>query len=337
MSRPQNKFRGFSKSGGKPGGKGPKRFEDRPGRPGKSGPFAKTAGKGAPKAKRADGRPGAKSGGKPPFKPGFKPGGRPGGFRPNQPRPGEGYRPDARPTIESLDFLLKRSGISLEKRALNQLWSFHNLLRARNFDRDLTRLIGFETIVTKHYIDCMLVGQMHQLASPILDIGTGAGFPGIPLKIQNPNLEITLAEPRPRRVEFLNEAIQKVGLKGAKVFEHKVVSQSFSTPVNAVITRALETIDKTIMRTSACLVKGGELVLMKGPSVDEELAAALKRFKNIFRLKKDRAYSLPFTSHERRLIVLEKIAEPLIPEQAAPEELEENLEGIDETPNELGE
>ncbi len=227
--------------------------------------------------------------------------------------PGQATHSETRPSLEGLEYLLKRSGISLEKKALTQLWAFHNLLRERNHDRDLTRLIGFETIVTKHYIDCLLVGQMHKLISPILDIGTGAGFPGIPLMIQNPRLQITLAEPRPRRVEFLNESIRKVGLSGATIFDHKVVSRSFSSPVQTVITRALETMDKTVMRTSACLVKGGELILMKGPSVDEELQETLKRFKNIFRLKADRSYSLPFTSHERRLIVLEKIADPLLP------------------------
>ncbi len=189
------------------------------------------------------------------------------------------------------------------------------MLRERNQDRDLTRLIGFETIVTKHYIDCLLIGKMYPLLSPILDIGTGAGFPGIPLKIQNPELEITLAEPRPRRVQFLKEAIKKVGLRHVTVFDHKVVSRSFSRPVQAVITRALETIDKTCLRTSACLIKGGELILMKGPSVDEELRDVLKRFKNHFRLKEDMSYTLPYTPFERRLIVLEKLSEPVIPKQ----------------------
>ncbi len=109
--------------------------------------------------------------------------------------------------------------------------------------------------------------------------------------------------------------LRKVGLSNVTVFDHKVVSRSFSKPVQAVITRALETIDKTCLRTSACLVKGGELILMKGPSVDEELRDVLKRFKNHFRLKEDMSYTLPYTPFERRLIVLEKLSDPVIPKQ----------------------
>ncbi len=220
--------------------------------------------------------------------------------------------------------MLVNAGIDLDDQALKRLWTFHNLLRERNHDRDLTRLIGFHTIVTRHYIDCMLIGKMYDLPSPLLDVGTGAGFPGIPLKIQNPDLEITLAEPRPRRVLFLKEAIQKLGLQKTDVFDHKVVSRSFKKPVDAVITRALETMDKTCLRTSACLGVGGELILMKGPNADEELKETQKRFAGKFRLKLDESYVLPGTTHDRRLIVLEKLTPPEIPHgaDAAAEETE---------------
>jgi len=272
-----------------PGGpKGPKKGPHRPG--------------GAP---RHGGGPRPHAGGRPPFR-------RHGG--------GDGERPSP----EAMQRMLEKSGIHLDETALKRLWLFHNFLREKNHDQDLTRLIGFHTIVTKHYIDCMLVGQMHPLPSPILDVGTGAGFPGIPLKIQNPDLEITLAEPRPRRVQFLKEAIKKLGFTGATVFDHKVVSRSFSKPVNAVITRALETMDKTCLRTSACLVQGGELILMKGPNAEAELKETLKRFHGKYRLKEDKTYVLPGTPFDRRLIVLERLVPPEIPKgsELATEEAE---------------
>ncbi len=266
-----------------------------------------------------------------------KPGGKPGGPRPgkrfggiNHARPfskpfqRHGGGDGERPSPEVMQKMLQKAGIELDDKALKRLWTFHNLLRERNHDRDLTRLIGFHTIVTRHYIDCMLVGKMYDLPSPILDVGTGAGFPGIPLLIQNPELTITLAEPRPRRVLFLKEAIQKLGFTKADVFDHKVVSRSFNKPVKAVITRALETMDKTCLRTSACLGVGGELILMKGPNADDELKETLKRFKNRFQLKLDNSYVLPGTTHDRRLIVLEKLTPPEIPQgaDAASEEAE---------------
>lgn len=212
------------------------------------------------------------------------------------------------PSAESLNVILTQSGIRLSRLQLDQLWRYHNLLRKRNQDRDLTRLIGFETIALKHYVDCLLIPKMVRLEGPLLDVGTGAGFPGIPLKIFLPKLEVILAEPRPRRVAFLEEAIDLLGLKGIEVFPHKVVSKSFQKPVKSVITRALETMDKTMLRTSGCLLPGGKLFFMKGPGVDAEISEVASRFSSEFKLREDKAYSLPRTPHQRRLITWERLS-----------------------------
>jgi 16S rRNA (guanine527-N7)-methyltransferase len=206
--------------------------------------------------------------------------------------------------------LLEKASIRLLGHQLQQLWRYHNLLRKYNETRELTRIIGFENTVIKHYVDCMIVGQYVKLPSPLVDIGTGAGFPGIPLKILFPHLELTLAEPRPKRIEFLQIVIQTLGLKNTRVFEHRVVSRSFQEPMAGAITRAVETIDKTILRTSACLSEGGRLIFLKGPNVDPELKEMQRQ---------DTAYSLPGTRHNRRLVVLEK----LIPAQQAKNAIEE--------------
>lgn len=164
-------------------------------------------------------------------------------------------------------------------------------------------------MVIKHYVDCMIIGKFLSLPSPLLDIGTGAGFPGIPLKIRYPHLKMILAEPRPKRIHFLKEAIRETGLQKVEVFEHKVVSASFHQPVRAVITRAVEVIEKTALRTSACLDKGGLLIFMKGPAVEPEITAMLDRFGDKYRLAADEEYTLPHTHHERRLVVFERTAE----------------------------
>lgn len=211
------------------------------------------------------------------------------------------------PTLNSMIELLRRSEIKLNKEQIHQLWTYHNLLRARNTDQELTRIIGFEPIIIKHYVDCMIVGKFLELPSPLVDVGTGAGFPGIPLKIRYPHLKITLAEPRPKRIAFLKEVIHTLKLKNVDVFEHKVVSRSFKTPVKGVITRAVETIDKTMLRTSGCLEVGGKLVFLKGPAVDPEISEVRKRFGNYFKLTLDKRYELPYTKHSRRLVVFEKL------------------------------
>jgi 16S rRNA (guanine(527)-N(7))-methyltransferase RsmG len=207
-----------------------------------------------------------------------------------------------------MDALLKKSGIRLTPKQLEQLWRYHNLLRKRNEDRDLTRIVGFEPMVQKHYLDCLIVGDLFKLPSPLLDVGTGAGFPGIPLKIRYPHLQITLAEPRPRRVNFLKEAITECRLDRVEVFDHKVVSDSFQKPMAGVITRAVEEMEKTLLRTSKCVREGSRIIFMKGPAVDPEVKVVDRRFGKSFRLVLDKAYTLPHSHHERRLLVYERTA-----------------------------
>lgn len=206
-------------------------------------------------------------------------------------------------------YLMQKAEIDLNREQMNQLWAFHNLLRQRNDDRDLTRIIGFEPIIIKHYIDSMIVGKYYNLPSPLVDVGTGAGFPGIPLKIRYPHLKFILAEPRPRRIGFLKEAIHVLKMRNIEVFEHKVSSQSFKTPVKGVISRALEEIEKTVLRTSGALETGGHLIFLKGPAVDPEIDVALKRFKSCLKLVLHKKYKLPHSGHERRLVVFEKTAD----------------------------
>lgn len=182
-------------------------------------------------------------------------------------------------------------------------------MRQRNQDRDLSRIVGFEQIVLKHYVDCLILDKYVTFPSRLLDVGTGAGFPGIPLKIQHPEIEIILAEPRPRRVEFLKETIRDLRLTKTTVFDHKVTSQSFNTPMPGIITRALETIDKTLLRTSGCIDVGSQYFFMKGPNADEELKQALREFSHI-RVRKDYKFTLPHSTQHRRLIVLECHAKP---------------------------
>ena len=224
------------------------------------------------------------------------------------------HRPrESKPSSDRLAALIEKAGIRLGAGQLEQLWLYHNLLRTRNEDRDLTRIINLEQMVLKHYVDCMSVGNLTRIPSPLVDIGSGAGFPGIPLKIRYPSLEIILAEPRPNRVAFLRESIAALGLKKATVFDHKLVSQSFQAPMKGAITRALETMDKTLLRTSACLGVGGQIIFLKGPGVDPEFAEIERRFPGKFQLLLNQAYKLPILGHERRLIVLEKRVAEEIP------------------------
>ena len=100
---------------------------------------------------------------------------------------------------DSLVALVERCGLRLTPAQYDQLWAYHGMLRAANADLNLTRIHNFENMVLKHYVDSLLVLNFLEPPSPLLDMGTGAGLPGIPLKIARPGLEVILAEPRGAR------------------------------------------------------------------------------------------------------------------------------------------
>ncbi|RJR24914.1 MAG: 16S rRNA (guanine(527)-N(7))-methyltransferase RsmG [Desulfobacteraceae bacterium] len=209
------------------------------------------------------------------------------------------------PSLKYLVEIFQKSNLALSRDQYELFWRFDGLLRRRNQELDLTRIKSFESTVIKHYVDCALVPGLVELPSPLLDIGTGAGFPGIPIKIVRPEIEMILSEGRARRVSFLKEACALLGFKGVDVYPHKI-SGRFDMPVSGVITRALETAAGTLQRVKDFLPEGGKVILMKGPNCDREIADAKERFGQSFDLEKDLAYSIPDSPHKRRLLVFNR-------------------------------
>jgi 16S rRNA (guanine527-N7)-methyltransferase len=231
-------------------------------------------------------------------------------------------RLDAPPSKIELGRLMSLYGVALPAKTLDKLWAYHQLLRKNNGDQDLTRLIGFDTIAQRHYADCMILhGMMRgKWPSPLVDVGSGAGFPGIMIKLMSPATTIVLAEPRPRRVKFLEMVIQELGLKDITVFGHKVTSRSLTQPFAGVITRAFETLESTLPRLGGCLGVGGQAIFMKGPKVAEEMA----HFNNPeYKVLRNQAYRIPNTIQDRVLVILERTHVPAAGEANAFDPAEE--------------
>jgi len=230
--------------------------------------------------------------------------------KPRQPHPAT-----ESPAIEDLGVLLRACGIQLNRWQLKCLWMYHGLLRKYNPVLNLTRIRNFENMVLKLYADSLLPADMLDLPSPLLDLGTGPGMPGIPLKIYRPQLEIILAESREKRAEFLRQTIDHINLKGIRVVAGRI-SPRFEEPVAGVITRAVETIERTLERVSGCLDTNGRVIFMKGPHCEAEMAAAGSRYQHAYELIHDRHYSIPHTRHQRRLLVFRRMDTPLFRRRA---------------------
>jgi 16S rRNA (guanine527-N7)-methyltransferase len=218
---------------------------------------------------------------------------------------------DVKPSKIALGQLMARYGVHLQPHTLDLLWAYHGLLRENNHDQDLTRLIGFDTIAQRHYADCMILHGMMKgkWPSPMVDVGTGAGFPGMMIKIISPSTKLVLAEPRPRRVQFLEMVIRELGLKDISVFGHKVTSRSLTQPFAAAITRAFETVEHTLPRFGSCLPVGGKAIFMKGPKVLEELETFRS---DEYKIIRNHAYRIPNTTQDRVLLILERTKVPTL-------------------------
>jgi len=205
--------------------------------------------------------------------------------------------------------LFQECGIVLTPRQTEQFWLYHGLLRHHNTALNLTRIHNFTNMVLKLYVDSVLPATLTDLPSPLMDLGSGPGMPGIPLKILKPELEMVLAEGRAKRTAFLEEVVGQLGLSGVSVVSRNI-SPSYDQPVAGIITRAVERIDETLERVHGCLSRDGLMIFMKGPGCGPEVEAALERFGGRYQLAADHYYRIGHTDHERRLVIFRRLDAP---------------------------
>ena len=197
---------------------------------------------------------------------------------------------------DTLAKLLLEEGIVLEISTLDKLWMYHELLRKANPILNLTRIHNFESMVRKHYIDSLIVTKILEeenlkVQGPFMDIGSGAGLPGIPLALFYPNIKFILAETRKNRCEFLNQVIQKLNLENVEV-RNLSIHISNCPLVYSIVTRALESMPQTLHRVREGLQEGGLAIFMKGPSCEQEIQEAKNNFSLDYELVLEKNYFL---------------------------------------------
>src|SRR6202034_4498386 len=163
--------------------------------------------------------------------------------------------------------------VPLTDEMFEQFAKFYKFLMEYNQKYNLTRLKTFEEVAVKHFVDCLYVLHFTELPEPLIDMGSGAGFPGIPLKIARPDLRIILVEGVQKKVEYLKELREHLGLKKLDIIGRNV-DPKMHYPVQGVITRAVEVISETLKNTINCVQTGGKVILMKTPGIDAEIREA---------------------------------------------------------------
>lgn len=193
-----------------------------------------------------------------------------------------------------------------------KLAEFYLLLMKNQEHQNFTRLLKLKDIAIKHFIDSMIVSELVDIKFPLLDVGTGPGFPGIPLKIRFKNEKILLAEGVQKRVEFLKTLREELKLNNLDIIGRNI-NEHFVYPVQSVITRAVEDIPNTLKNVLSCLQEGGFVYFMKGPGVDPEIKMA-NELSEFYKLEKDISYDLKHTVNHRRLVIYRKIKNAPLPD-----------------------
>lgn len=194
-----------------------------------------------------------------------------------------------------------------------KLAEYYVLLMEKQKTLNITRLLTLHEVGVKHFLDCLIVPRLTPLQFPLMDVGTGPGLPGIPLKILFPKEKIILAEGVQKRVDFLKDVRDQLQLENLPIIGRNI-NPWFFYPVRGVITRAVEDVRNTLSNVIFSLQLGGQVYFMKGPGVDPEIDLAKSEMSEFYKLEKDIAYELPKTKLERRLLVYTKIKHKELPD-----------------------
>ena len=165
---------------------------------------------------------------------------------------------------------LKKINIEIDNNQLEKLDRFYNLLLEWNKKINLTRIIEEKDVYLKHFYDSLTLNKAIDLTriNTLCDVGTGAGFPGIVLKIVFPNLKITLIDSLQKRVNYLNEIIKELDLKEIEAIHTR--GEDYKGNFDVVTSRAVANIEKLVGYTMHLVNKDGVFAAMKG-NIEEEL------------------------------------------------------------------
>lgn len=199
---------------------------------------------------------------------------------------------------------LNELNIEVTEEKLNKLEKFYELLIDWNNKINLTRIVEKEEVYLKHFYDSLTIVKEVDLnkVETLCDVGTGAGFPGIVLKIFYPHLKITLVDSLLKRVNYLNTIIKELELNDIVAIHAR--GEDVKEKFDIVTSRAVANIEKLVVYTMHLLNKTGRLVALKG-DIDKELTDDVNRkLERKYIIEKINKFELPIENSKRSLVIL---------------------------------
>ena len=213
-------------------------------------------------------------------------------------------------TIEKFIKEVEALGLNVTEEKLEQLDIIYNTLIETNKTMNLTRITEKEDVYLKHFYDSLTLAKIYDLSkvNTLCDIGTGAGFPGLVLKIFYPNLEITLVDSLLKRVKYLNSLIDKLELTGIKAYHNRaedIIKENKKFDI--VTARAVSALPKLLLWTMPLVNKNGSFLAMKG-NVEEELELSKDIIKkHNWYVNKKESFTLPTKEDIRTILEIKRV------------------------------
>ena len=206
--------------------------------------------------------------------------------------------------LEGFERGLFELGITLSEEQKTQFLQYYELLVEWNSFMNLTAITEFDQVITKHFLDSLSLVK-------VCDVGTGAGFPGIPLKIAFPEVEVVLLDSLNKRVKFLNEVIGQLGLSKITAVHGRAEDfarqKDYREQFDLVVSRAVANLSSLSEYCLPYVKVGGRFVSYKSGKLNEELAAAQKAIHVLGGEAKEPVYfQLTGTEDERSFVCIKK-------------------------------
>lgn len=219
--------------------------------------------------------------------------------------------------LSNIETLIKGSnemGIELDDKQKSQFETFKSLLKEWNEKINITAITDDVEVDIKHFLDSISVFKSNKVfaGKSIIDIGTGGGFPGIPIKIIEPSCDVTLFDSLNKRLIFLDEVIDKLGLEGIRTVHGRAEEfgrkEDYRECFDIATSRAVASLDTLCEYSLPFVKKGGYFIAMKGPEVDEEIERSERAIKLLGGHIEDRVeISLPFSDRSHNLLIIKKV------------------------------
>lgn len=213
---------------------------------------------------------------------------------------------------EEMEINLKSLGLELTDEQIENFYDFMNLLIEKNKVMNLTGITEPKEVILKHFIDSLTALKYINENNTVIDVGTGAGFPGVPLKITKNSLEITLLDSLNKRINFLNEVIENTGLDNIRTIHGRAEdfgrNIEYREKYDVAISRAVAPLNILLEYMLPFVKVGGKCICMKGSNCDEEIENAKNAIKKLGgEIEKIDKFSLPNSDNNRTILIIKKV------------------------------